>query len=347
MFKCSLQSFRLKLFLYSCLHLVVDGLCSYLIFSALYPENSELAFLIFILYNILAFVTQAPLGIVIDKYNKPKVFLVISILCITLGYIFSGLAVIATVLIGIGNSLFHICGGKYISEKSNNDIASVGIFVSTGAVGLVLGQRLCDFVSVLIVFFSVLLIGSLILIYIKDEEYIAIEKTVNINGEIGVFLAIISVVIIRSFVGKVANGEFEVTLSIAILISVATAMGKACGGIVSKIIGINKTVIISMAVSAFCLTFGRGIVLIYIVGIFAFNFSMPITLWFANNLLRSREGFAFGSLAAFLIPGYFIAMSIPSNAVQYTVIPLAVLSVVLILITNRAFSLWKQKGDKK
>jgi membrane protein implicated in regulation of membrane protease activity len=74
---------------------------------------------------------------------------------------------------------------------------------------------------------------------------------------------------------------------------------------------------------------------------------MPITLYFANELLRGREGFAFGSLAAFLIPGYFIAMSIPSNAVQYTVIPLAVLSVVLILITNRAFSLWKQRGDKK
>lgn len=347
MFKYSLQSFRLKLFLYSCLHLVVDGLCSYLIFSALYPENSELAFLIFILYNILAFVTQAPLGIVIDKYNKPKVFLVISILCITLGYIFSGLAVIATVLIGIGNSLFHICGGKYISEKSNNDIASVGIFVSTGAIGLVLGQRLCNYISVAFVFFFVLLIGTLLLIFAKDKEHIAIKEKTNVNVEIGIFLAIISVVMIRSFVGKIASGEFEITLLNAILISVATALGKACGGIVSKILGINKTAVISMIVAASCLTFGRGVAVIYIIGVFAFNFSMPITLWFANNLLRGREGFAFGSLAAFLIPGYFIAMSIPSNAVQYTVIPSAVLSVVLILITNRAFSLLKQRGDKK
>jgi FSR family fosmidomycin resistance protein-like MFS transporter len=345
--KLILDSLKTKLFLYSLLHLVVDGLCSYLIFAKLYPNNSDSALLVFILYNVLAFVTQAPVGIVIDKYNKPKIFLIISILCIIFGYILNSAVVLATVFIGVGNSFFHVCGGKYISEKSNNDIAYVGVFVSTGAVGLVLGQRLCNSVSVFVVFFSFLLIGSLILIYIKDEEYIAIKKTVNVNGEIGIFLAIISVVMIRSFVGKIASGEFEITLFYGILIAVATALGKTCGGIVSKIIGINKTAIISMTIAAFCLTLGRGVAIIYIIGVFAFNFSMPITLYFANELLRGREGFAFGSLAAFLIPGYFIAMSIPSNAVQYTVIPLAVLSVVLILITNRAFSLWKQRGDKK
>ena len=347
MIKFNLQSFKIKLFLFSTLHLVTDGLCSYLIFAILYPNNSELALLVFILYNILAFVTQSPIGIIIDKYNKPKAFLIISVLCIAFGYIFSGATVFATVLIGVGNSLFHVCGGKYISEKSNNDIASVGIFVSTGAIGLVLGQRLCNYISVAFVFFFVLLIGTLLLIFAKDKEHIAIKEKNNVNVEMGIFLAIISVVMIRSFVGKIASGEFEITLLNAILISVATALGKACGGIVSKILGINKTAVISMIVAAACLTFGRGVAVIYIIGVFTFNFSMPITLYFANELLKGREGFAFGTLAAFLIPGYFIAMSITSNAVPYTVIPLTVLSLLLILLTNRVFNIGKQRGDKK
>ena len=34
---------------------------------------------------------------------------------------------------------------------------------------------------------------------------------------------------------------------------------------------------------------------------------MPITLYFANKILKGKEGLAFGILAAALIPGYLIA----------------------------------------
>lgn len=330
------------------LHLVVDGLCSYLIFAKLYPDNTELSLFIFLGYNLLAFVTQAPVGAIIDKYNKPKLFLVISCICVSLGYILSGVAIISVILIGMGNSLFHVCGGKYITEESDNDISALGIFVSTGAIGLFIGQKYTSFLPLVFIFFSVLLIGTVLLFLSNDGKRTENrEVSVEIKNSFAIFIAVIAVVVIRSFIGKIATGEFEITGIVPLLIALATALGKACGGIVSKIIGINKTAIISFTVAAVCLTLGRGVTVIYIIGVFAFNFSMPITLYFANQLLNGKEGFAFGSLAAFLIPGYFIAMSIPKEAAIYTVIPLVIMSLALILITGCAFNTWKGQENTK
>jgi hypothetical protein len=47
-----------------------------------------------------------------------------------------------------------------------------------------------------------------------------------------------------------------------------------------------------------------------VIGIFAINCTMPMTLCLANMLLPNREGLAFGLLAAVLIPGYLLAKNI-------------------------------------
>jgi hypothetical protein len=46
---------------------------------------------------------------------------------------------------------------------------------------------------------------------------------------------------------------------------------------------------------------------ILLVGLFAVNTTMPVTLYLANVVLPKREGLAFGLLAAALIPGYLLA----------------------------------------
>ena len=60
--------------------------------------------------------------------------------------------------------------------------------------------------------------------------------------------------------------------------------------------------------AAVCFVFrGQGLVII-LVGLFAVNCTMPVTLYLANVLLPKREGLAFGLLAAALIPGYLLAV---------------------------------------
>ena len=68
-------------------------------------------------------------------------------------------------------------------------------------------------------------------------------------------------------------------------------------------------------------------IILFILGTFMFNFTMPITLYYANVLLKGSEGFAFGTLAASLIPGYFIAMSFSYS------LPMRILTTILCIVS--------------
>lgn len=306
-----IKNARIKLLLLSLMHFATDGLCSYLVFAKLYPENPEISFTVFIGYNLLAFVTQSPLGIFIDNHNKPKLFLGLSVAAIILGYIFGELCLVAVLFIGLGNSLFHVAGGKYVTDKSGNDVSHLGIFVSTGAIGLTLGQRYLALDALVYILFSLLVICTLSILLTEDADNKEYDEKYDSKGN-GVtlsLLAVISVVFARSFVGKIASADFELTQLMFLVIAIATALGKAIGGIASRLFGILPTVIASMSIAALCLTVGCTNPYVYILGIFAFNFSMPITLYYANIILKGKEGFAFGTLAAVLFPGYLIAMT--------------------------------------
>ena len=305
-----IQGTRIKLLLLSLMHLATDGLCAYLVLARLYPENSALSFAIFIGYNFLAFVMEAPLGILIDKQSSQRLFLGASTVSILLGYVFYDLPVLAVLFLGLGNALFHIAGGKYITDKSGNDVAYLGIFVSTGAIGLTLAGTYPELDVLAYILFSLLIICTLNMLFTKDPENRKDTATYQATkrGATVALLSVVAVVFARSFVGKVATPDFHLTRLLVFAIPLATAFGKAIGGILSRALGILPTTIASMSIAAVCLVLGASNPALYILGVFAFNFSMPITLYYANIILKGNEGFAFGSLAAILMPGYLIAM---------------------------------------
>lgn len=324
----------LKLALLSLMHFATDGLCAYLVFAKLYPDNPAFAVLIFFGYNILAFVTQSPIGLLIDKFNRPKLFLSISVAAMLLGYLASSVWYLSVFLIGISNSLFHVAGGKYVTDKSGNDISHLGIFVSTGAVGLVLGQRYLSFAPMPYIFFALLIAPLVLMLISRDsEDRTYHEEYSSPDGSLYALLAVMAVVMIRSFVGKVAAPDFTLSGHLFLLISLATALGKAMGGICSKFFGIKITTYASMVVAALCMTLGTASIPWFILGVFAFNFTMPITLYYANILLKGHEGFAFGTLAAALTPGFFIALAFTYTPImRICTAVLCLVSMIVILI---------------
>ena len=327
---------RIKLLLLSVMHLVTDGLCAYLVFARLYPENPDLATVVFLGYNAIAFVTQSPLGILIDKYNKPKMFLVASAALMLLGYLSSAVCLLATLFIGLGNSAFHVAGGKYVTDKSGNDISHLGIFVSTGAIGLALGNLYSSFLLLPYIFFGLLLTCLVLILVGEDAENREHNKCFD-GFDSGVALVLVlAVVLVRSFVGRVAAYDFIATELLLILIPIATALGKAVGGIASRIFGIVPTLAVSMLTAAVCLTHGTTSPVIYILGVFAFNFSMPMTLYYANIIMKGREGFAFGTLAAILFPGYILALCFTYSIwIRLLTVALCIGSVAVIAIIAR------------
>jgi FSR family fosmidomycin resistance protein-like MFS transporter len=93
---------------------VADFLSAFMVFSIpnYFPELTESMLFFIVLYGVIAFAGQAPLGAICDKVRQPKLF---SLLGIALGMValfvlfLSPLA--AVIITGIGNALFHVGGG--------------------------------------------------------------------------------------------------------------------------------------------------------------------------------------------------------------------------------------------
>ena len=288
---------KTNILLYSLLHLIVDGLCSLVIWARLYNGEVIQSNILFITYNVLAFCTQPLFGLLIDKYkNKDRLFLIVSISLLILGALFSFEYITSAILLGIGNSIFHIAGGKYVICKTDNDIGSLGIFVAPGALGLVIGRYMIS-LATWIVFIPLMIILTILLVIFGDSNVLETKKKnlhISNNMMYSLVFMIILVVLFRSFVGSSNIFIFEKDITILILMGVFTMLGKILGGILSKYIGINITIISTIVISIICFIFFNNNLYIALLGILLFNCSMPITLYLMNELFPKLEGFSFG-----------------------------------------------------
>lgn len=306
----------------SVLHLLVDGLCVcclYLIassFSALHLVG------IFLTYNILAFLTQPLTGLWADSMKRRHWMLLASVLLLTVAVLATSIVIsfrlstvgmmVVPILLGMGNSLFHVWGGKQVAVTTGNDMRALGAFVSTGAFGLALG----------IVFFSwPLLYTVLLTICVLSTAYVHLDLKAGISAinsqeaecrfsKLFIWMSLLVlmlVVMLRSFVGETFSGEMSRTNSMVLLIGLLSMLGKMAGGWLAHHLGIVRMLALVIVLVLVCLVFRSQEMVIALVGLFAVNCTMPVTLYLANVVLPKREGLAFGLLAAALIPGYLLA----------------------------------------
>ena len=306
----------------SVLHLLVDGLCVcclYLIassFSAMHLVG------IFLTYNILAFLTQPLTGLWADSMKRRHWMLLASVLLLTVAVLATSIVIsfrlstvgmmVVPILLGMGNSLFHVWGGKQVAVTTGNDMRALGAFVSTGAFGLALG----------IVFFSwPLLYTVLLTICVLSTAYVHLDLKAGISAinsqeaecrfsKLFIWMSLLVlmlVVMLRSFVGETFSGEMSRTSSMVLLIGLLSMLGKMAGGWLAHHLGIVRMLALVIVLVLVCLVFRSQEKVIALVGLFAVNCTMPVTLYLANVVLPKREGLAFGLLAAALIPGYILA----------------------------------------
>ena len=222
------------------------------------------------------------------------------------------LLVVLSVLLGIGNSLFHVWGGKETAVRTGNDIRALGVFVSTGAFGLAVGSV---FLSRALMLCLLIGICILALAYLQIDAAKPIDST-EIDGESkaypkllvwAVLILIMLIVAGRSFLSESFTGVIDKTPVVVLLVGALTMTGKMAGGWLVKWMGMVTSVILLVAGVIVCLVARGNHIGIALAGLFMVNCTMPITLYWANVMLKGREGLAFGLLAASLIPGYLIA----------------------------------------
>lgn len=291
-------------FVYSVVHFIVDFACSTLITWMTWQYAGSL-FTAVVFYNFFAFFMQWPLGIIADWLNKNALVSAVGCVLVSVAFCFTAHPLLACVVSGVGNALFHLGGGIDVLNISGKKVALPGVFVSTGALGLFLGIVLTP----RLVLAHVLLAVSVLLLvwlYLNIRGKISNlpMKCPSFSGmEILIMLGLILTVCLRSYVGFTTAFSWKVGPWLPLLAVCAVVLGKMLGGIAADKFGFVRTAAVSLGVAAVGFIFGFKHVVPGILALICFNMTMPLTLTALTNLMPNNKGMAFGLLTAALFVG--------------------------------------------
>lgn len=311
----------------SVLHFLVDGLClccAYLLTAPFSLQSSSFNILeIFLTYNILAFLTQPLTGWVADRISQKHWLMIGAVVLLSLAVLLTPIAISSgtatmmftvAILLGIGNSLFHVWGGKQVVMKVGNDIRALGVFVSTGAFGLAVATVFFSWTCLYIILLAIILLATTYVLMDlphtnPSTSYIEHSKHHLPQGGMWGAIAIAAIaafVMFRSYIGTEFSFGSEKSDAVILAIGFTSMLGKIAGGWISRWLGIVRALIVMIVVVLVCMLSGSKELVVVLIGLFMINCTMPITLYLANYVLPGREGLAFGILAAALMPGYML-----------------------------------------
>lgn len=319
------------------LHFLVDGLCLCCLYLLIPPSSTAGLIGIFITYNLLAFLTQPLTGHWVDGMKHKHQMLFMSILCLLLAVLATtftiatgsqGVSLVSMVLIatllGVGNSFFHVWGGKQVATTSANDMRALGLFVSTGAMGLAVSMV---FYSWTLLYVYLLSISILSLFTMRDTPEVQGSSTTffqqihlksTTTATVATLVLLFLFVMFRSYISEAFSSGISKNQSTILLLGALCMFGKMAGGWIAKHVGILKSMTAILFVVFICLMNLRTHWSVLPLGLFTINLTMPITLHLANRVLPGKEGLAFGILAAALMPGYLLSASTLSLSATQT-----------------------------
>ena len=361
------------------LHFLVDGLCVCCLYIMLSAYGGATLLGAFILYNVMAFLTQPLTGMLADSRRLLPMLLPLAVTFLAFAVLLTSLLLAQPSLIthhsslttsiiafplGLGNSLFHVWGGKAVAVATSNDPRALGLFVSTGAFGLAVGMVLHTW-WVLYAF-----LGLIALLSRKRlspcpslqgrGENTSIDN-VGVQGNYsppykggaggesagggsagsawlawGALLLLMGFVMFRSFLGEALTAGVTKGGIIALLIGGVAMLGKAVGGWAAHGFGLFKTFNLAIAGAVSCMLLKDLLPWLWLPGLLLINGTMAVTLCWANRAMPGREGLTFGLLAAALMPGYLLAMA---GAETSFIVPRLLLTLVPTIIIELAV-LW-------
>lgn len=317
-------------FAFALCHFVVDFACVSTMLCAVSrvlgesdQGSMEVVALSILLYDIVAFTLQLPIGIALDQLDKNSYAALLSYALVGAGVILSLVPIAllewpAILLLAIGNALFHSAGGLSVLNISQKHAGPSGIFIATGAIGVFLGtqsaqmERLQIAFSLLVLLFLCALI-TLVVQKVNKKYWNVHNASFDIprlSSNTLLAIALLSLVVaLRSYVGMVMAFPWKSEMLLLVLSILGVFAGKALGGVVADRIGFRTTAIFSLIVAATLFVPSWEIPVMGLLGVFFFNFTMSITLASLANILPNAKGTAFGLTSFSLAVGALPALA--------------------------------------
>ena len=306
-------------FAYALCHFVVDFACVSTMLCAVSrvlgesgQGSMEVVALSILLYDIVAFTLQLPIGIALDQLDKNSHAALLSYALVGAGVILSLVPIAllewpAILLLAIGNALFHSAGGLSVLNISQKHAGPSGIFIATGAIGVFLGTQSAQMGRLQIAFslLVLLFLCALITLVVQkvNKKYWNVHNVSfdipRLSSNTLLAIALLSLVVaLRSYAGMVMAFPWKSEMLLLVLSILGVFAGKALGGVVADRIGFRTTAIFSLIVAATLFVPSWEIPVMGLLGVFFFNFTMSITLASLANILPNAKSTAFG-LASF------------------------------------------------
>ena len=306
-------------FAFALCHFVVDFACVSSMLCAVSrvlgesgQGSMEVVALSILLYDIVAFTLQLPIGIALDQLDKNSHAALLSYALVGAGVILSLVPIAllewpAILLLAIGNALFHSAGGLSVLNISQKHAGPSGIFIATGAIGVFLGTQSAQMGRLQIAFslLVLLFLCALITLVVQkvNKKYWNVHNVSFDISELSfntlLAIALLNLVVaLRSYVGMVTAFPWKSEMLLLVLSILGVFAGKALGGVVADRIGFRTTAIFSLIAAATLFVPSWEMPPMGLLAVFFFNFTMSITLASLANILPNAKGTAFG-LASF------------------------------------------------
>ena len=313
-------------------HFCVDAACAAIVIHGTEKFIDIITFFVF--YNFCAFCLQPLAGLIFDKYKKLKYqsYIIIDFVLLLFGFIPIFNIWIRILCAGLGNCLFHVGAGTLILNSEKYKMSPLGIFVSSGAVGLFLGTIFAD-----IDLFRRILALCLITLIALNVHLPTRLKVINKKPtHWGIVALLCLCIVIRSFMGFMPLTQFEKSPLILFTITMGVFFGKYLGGILCDKFGIRKIIVISTIIVASLFLFSFTNPYLWTLVQMIINLSMPITLYLMYRAMPRYPGFSFGLAASFLVVGLLMTFVVSNiNIPSYYFILLFIINSVIILLTDK------------
>jgi len=281
---------------------------------------------------------QMPIGIIADKLNRNHLIAGIGCLLICTAFGLTSIPLAATIVIGLGNGMFHIGSGIDVLNISEKKSAALGIFVSPGAFGIYFGAMLGRLdASLNLPILIVLFVAAIFIFSMTRIRGDSIIPNAPFSPEVPpkLFVTVIClflVVCLRSYVGLAIDFPWRGIGYWGVALVCASAFGKIIGGFLFDKFGALKITVISLGVASL-LFLTPQIPIAGVSAILLFNMTMPITLWFMAKLVSGAKGFSFGLLTFALFLG-FLPVHLGEQIPPFWLFaPLSILSLALLIIS--------------
>ena len=310
-------------------HFLVDALCLATLFSGRIPDGAFA--LAVMLYNTLAFSTQCVVGLGVDRIRSGcnvAALEAASVACVVAGFALAAPWWLSVVLIGCGNSVFHVTGGTTTLRESEGKAWPLGVFVAPGAFGVTAGMLFPQIGWVLAA--CALVCAAAVWASARGgfrtgrTAQCAVRAGSGPSGQAGAcpdaggaargegaaeafpVLAVVLLILavaVRAIGGSAVVFPWKTGAAAAFALTAFVFAGKTAGGFLCDRLGPARTALVSIPAAAVLIAFFWGSAPLSCVGQLLLNLTMPVTLWMMYRLMPDMPALSFGLAASALWPG--------------------------------------------